>query len=375
MPDENVFSSGAALPVVVWGTGNVGRAVLRAVDAHPGLRLSAVLVADPRKVGVDAGVLAGLDRELGVRATDDVAGVLAGAAGHGLVYAASGDLRPAAARADVERALRAGADVVTPALYDLYDPRSASAASREPMLAACRAGGSSLLVTGIDPGWANDVLPFLLTGLVGELREVRCQEIFDYSDYDAEATVRRLVGMGEPMDAVPPMVAPGVPTSVWGGQVRLLARALGVELDEIDERTERQALEGDVVTRLGTFRRGTQGALRFEVRGLVAGRPVVVVEHVTRISPTCAMDWPLPPDGADGAHRIVLDADPRLEVTIEAIGPDESRAAGGNATAAHRLVAALPWLSAAPPGLHDGLDVPLSPAAGRLSAPVPLEAR
>ncbi|MEV6203355.1 dihydrodipicolinate reductase, partial [Streptomyces sp. NPDC051771] len=61
---------------VVWGTGNVGRAAIRAVDAHPGLELAAVLVADPAKVGRDAGALAGLGHELGVVATDDVGAVL-----------------------------------------------------------------------------------------------------------------------------------------------------------------------------------------------------------------------------------------------------------------------------------------------------------
>ncbi|MGW2306395.1 hypothetical protein ACWCO6_35780, partial [Streptomyces sp. NPDC001809] len=53
---------------VVWGTGNVGRAAIRAVDAHPGLELAAVLVSDPAKVGRDAGRLAGLGRDLGVAA-------------------------------------------------------------------------------------------------------------------------------------------------------------------------------------------------------------------------------------------------------------------------------------------------------------------
>jgi len=62
---------------VVWGTGNVGRAAIRAVDVHPGLRLAAVLVHGPAKVGHDAGHLADLGHELGVTATDDVDAVLA----------------------------------------------------------------------------------------------------------------------------------------------------------------------------------------------------------------------------------------------------------------------------------------------------------
>ncbi|MFE5969284.1 dihydrodipicolinate reductase, partial [Streptomyces sp. NPDC056463] len=77
------------IPTVVWGTGNVGRAAIRAVDAHPALALTAVLVHDPGKVGRDAGALAGLDRSLGVAATDDVDAVL-GARPRAVVYAASG---------------------------------------------------------------------------------------------------------------------------------------------------------------------------------------------------------------------------------------------------------------------------------------------
>ena len=57
--------------VVVWGTGNVGRPAIRAVAAHRDLELAGVIVANPDKVGVDAGVLAGLE-PLGVAATDDI---------------------------------------------------------------------------------------------------------------------------------------------------------------------------------------------------------------------------------------------------------------------------------------------------------------
>ena len=112
------------IDTLVWGTGNVGRAAIRAVDAHPGLRLAAVIVHNPDKVGRDAGVLAGMDRELGVVATDDLDAVLSAGPG-AVVYAASGDIRPDDALADVARALRAGAVVVTPAIYALYDPMSA----------------------------------------------------------------------------------------------------------------------------------------------------------------------------------------------------------------------------------------------------------
>lgn len=356
----------AMIPTLVWGTGNVGRAAIRAVDAHPALRLTGVLVRNPAKVGRDAGDLAELDRRLDVPATDDIDAALA-AGPRAIVYAASGDIRPDDALADILRALATGAVVVTPALYPLYDPRNAPADLREPVLAAIAEHRGSLFVSGVDPGWGNDILPALLTGLSGTLDAVRCQEIFDYTTYDQPDSVRYLVGMGQPMDYQPPMIAPGVPTMVWGGQVRLIARALGVDLDDIRETLDRRPLEATVDTpRMGEFAAGTQGAIRFEVQGIVDGEPRIVIEHVTRIHADCAPDWPTAPDGGDGAHRVILEGRPRIEVSVEATDEDGNRAAGGNATAVGRLVNAIDWLCEAEPGLYDALEVPLRPARGTL---------
>ncbi|MEU9332928.1 dihydrodipicolinate reductase [Streptomyces sp. NPDC048290] len=358
------------IPTVVWGTGNVGRAAIRAVEAHPMLSLVAVLVSAPGKVGKDAGELSGLHRRLGVAATDDVDRVLAERP-RAVVYAASGDVRPDGALEDIGRALRAGAVVVTPSVYGMYDCRNAPEEVRAPLLAAAEAGGGALFVSGVDPGWANDVLPLLVSGVGSEIDAIRCQEIFDYASYDQEDAVRHLIGMGHPLEYQPLMLAEGVPTMIWGGQVRLIARGLGVVLDDIDETLERRTLDTTVGTdTMGEFAAGTQGAVRLEVRGLVGGEPVIVVEHVTRIHPGCAPDWPLPPDGGAGAHRVIVEGRPRIEVTVEATDEGENRAAGGNATAVGRLVNAVDWLVAAGPGLYDALDVPLRPAVGRLGKPV-----
>ncbi|MFE4720738.1 dihydrodipicolinate reductase, partial [Streptomyces sp. NPDC056728] len=322
-------------------------------------------VHDPAKVGRDAGELSDLDHELEVRASDDIEAVLA-ARPRAVVYAASGDIRPDDALADIARALRSGAVVVSPALYPLYDHRGAPPEFRDPVVAAIAEGGGSLFASGVDPGWGNDVLPLLVSGLGSTVDAIRCQEIFDYSTYDQPDSVRLLVGMGQPMDYDPPMLWDTVPTMVWGGQIRLMARALGVELDEIRETLDRRPLDTTVSTRtMGDFEAGTQGAVRFEVQGIVGGEPLIVIEHVTRIHPSCAPDWPTPPDGT-GAHRVIIEGRPRIEVTVEATDEDENRSAGGNATAVGRLVNAIDWLVDQAPGLYDALDVPLRPAVGKL---------
>jgi hypothetical protein len=331
------------LKVAVWGSGNMGRAAVRAVEAHPDLELAGVI---SRSRPGSADLLESVDA---------------------VAYMASGDLRPDEAAADVARCLRAGAVVVTPSLYSLYDVQSAPSAVADPLRRAAEEGGGSLFVSGIDPGWGNDVLPLLMSGVCSRIDQVRCQELFDYSTYDQPEAVRGSVGMGGSMDDVPLMVAPGVPSMIWGGQLRLVARGLGVEVEEIRERVERRALEQDVTNAMGLFEKGTQGGLRFEVAGVVGGRELLVVEHVTRIHPSVAPDWPAPPDGGAGAHTVVIEGDPRLVVTVEATAEDGSRAAGGNATAAGRLVNAIPWLRAQAPGLYDALGVPLAPVRGKIS--------
>ncbi len=58
------------LRVVVWSTGTIGRHAIAGIDAHPGLELVGVWVSNPAKHGKDAGVLAELGRELGIRGDD-----------------------------------------------------------------------------------------------------------------------------------------------------------------------------------------------------------------------------------------------------------------------------------------------------------------
>ncbi|WP_051637743.1 NAD(P)H-dependent amine dehydrogenase family protein [Rhodococcus sp. UNC363MFTsu5.1] len=345
------------ISTIVWGTGNFGRAAIRAVDAHPGLELAAVLVHDPGKVGRDAGELGGLDRELGVVASRDAAAVLA-AGPRAVVYAASGDIRSADVVADICAALLAGAIVVTPSIYPLYDHRDDRQDLREEIRAALADGTGSLFVTCVDPDWTDEMLPLLLSGLGADVDRIHCQEIVDYSGYDQPDSVRYLVGMGEPLDYLAPMIAPRMPTTVWGGQVRLMARALGVELDEIRESLERRPLEASIETdTMGKFDAGGQGALRLQVQGIVGGEPRIVIEHVNRIDPTCAPDWPSPPEGQSCAQRVLVEGGPRIAMIVVGAAPD----AGEDATSVSRLVGAIDWLAGQAPGFYDALDVPLRP--------------
>jgi hypothetical protein len=271
---------------------------------------------------------------------------------------ASGDIRPDEAVADIVRCLQAGKHVVTPSLYSLYDPRSAPPGWVDRLTGAAEEGGASLLVSGVDPGWGNDALAIIAAGLCTRIKAINCQEIFDYSTYNQPHAVKVSCGFGGPMDEVPMMLLPSIPTMVWGGNIRLIARGLGLEIDEITEEVERLPLEESVDTVMGRFEKGTQGAFWLKVIGKSRGRDRIVIDHITRIHPSCAPHWPQPDEGV-GDHRVIIDGDPQLTIVSRADVPGGTRADGGNTTAANRLLGALNWLAQQKPGIYDGLDVPM----------------
>jgi hypothetical protein len=351
--------------VVVWGTGNVGRPALRAIAAHRDLELVGAIVSNPAKVGKDAGELAGI-APLGVTATDDVAVALSGGV-DAVVYTATADTRPDAAYQDLVACLRAGANVVSTAFYPLLHPPSAPPELIELVGAACAEGGSSVFVSGIDPGWALDILPALVSGVGAGITEIRVQELFNYALYDQPEVVREVIGFGGPMDELPLMLLDFSLQMVWAPMLRILADLLEVKIDEITTHVERRPLESTIeVPGMGRFARGTQGAFRFEVCALVEGHPLLVVEHITRIDDDCAPYWPQP-TWPGGEHRVLVSGHPNLQVSVHGTEPGESGAAGGgNATAANRIVNAIPAVCAAAPGPLSPLDLPPISGAAQL---------
>ena len=339
----------------------MGSTAIRSAVAFPGLKLSGVITSSADKDGKDAATFARLDAETGVSATTDVDAALAGS--DAVAYMASGDIRPEEAVAEIERCLRAGKHVVTPSLYSLYDPRSAPPEWVERLTAPRKAGRRCSSAAWTRAG-ADDALAVIAAGLCTRIRSIHCQEIFDYSTYNQPYAVKVSCGFGRPMgreDPVPMMLLPSIPTMVWGGNIRLIARGLALEIDEITEEVERLPLEESIDTVMGRFEKGTQGAFWLKVIGKSSGRERIVIDHITRIHPSCAPDWPQPDEGV-GDHRVIVDGDPQLTILSRADVPGGTRADGGNTTAANRLLGALNWLADQKPRIYDGLDVPMQSA-------------
>ncbi|MGI8332321.1 NAD(P)H-dependent amine dehydrogenase family protein [Actinomadura scrupuli] len=348
--------------VVQWSTGNVGRHALAGIDARPDLELAGVWVSNPAKVGKDAGELAGLGRELGVAATGDAEAVLA-LRPDCVVYTAMADVRIFEALEDLAMILRSGANVVSSSPVFLQFPDGVVPAEMsDPIRAAAAEGNSSIFVNGIDPGFANDWLPLSLTSISERIEEVRCLEVLNYATYDQGTVLFDIMGFGRPLDDIPMLLQPGVLTMAWGSVVRQLAAGLGVELDGVEEWFTRLPAPETFQVASGPIEKGTAAALRFEVRGIVNGRPVIVLEHVTRLRDDLGPDWPRP--AGAGCYRVVVTGEPNYTLDLQLLGTDGDHNTAGLKATAMRLVNAVPAVVEAPPGLLSALDLPLVTGRG-----------
>jgi hypothetical protein len=352
-----------AIRVAHVGTGNVGRLALTELVTNPQFELTGLCVSSPQKVGKDAGTLAGVGVDTGVAAVGDLDAVLA-TGPECVVYCAMGDTRLPEAMGDCMRILAAGINVVGSAPGLLQYPWGVMP---EKYIArvqdAAQQGKSSIFISGVDPGFVNDLIPFALAGTCQRIEQVRCMEIADYATYDGSIVMFDVMGFGKPLDEVPMLLRPGVLSIAWGAAIRQLAAGLGIEVDEITESYEREPAPEAFDIAAGHIPEGGLAALRFDIRGMVNGRPAIVVEHSTRLRPDLRPDWPQPAQPG-GSYRVEIIGEPSyaVDICLSSRRGDHNHAA--IVGAAGRIVNAIPAVIAAPPGIRTTLDLPLVTGKG-----------
>lgn len=365
--------------VGVWGPGSMGVIALRGVIDHPQLELVDLVVHSDAKAGRDAGELCGV-APVGVVATQDPAAMLAGDADV-VVYAAGANLRPLEAVEDMVSILRAGKNVVSCSVVPLVFPDAVDSAFTEPLRAAALEGQVSFFTTGIDSGFANDVLPLVLTGVSRVIESVRVTEMFNYATYPDASAVYEILGFGQPPDHPAFAAQPGIFTFGWGPVLHQLAAGLGVEIDHIEESNERIPAPESFDTPTGHIAAGTIAAMRSTLTGYVGAKPTFVLDHVTRMRDDLAPDWPQPRiaiapkdlgyglASGRGLYRVEIEGSPSMRCEFE-MAEDHDHDLGARIAGSSRMVNAIPAVCAAPPGLLSALDLPLITGAG-LVRPVP----
>jgi len=356
-----------AIRTALIGTGNCGSLALKQLVSDARFDLTGVWVSSDAKVGKDAGELAGLDVTTGVDASDDLDAIIA-AKPECIVYCAMGDTRLPDAMADVRKILAAGVNVVGSGLGVLQYPWQVIPDKYIQRIEdAAREGDSTVFFTGVDPGFATDLLPFALAGTCQSIEQVRTMEIADYATYDGATVMFDVMGFGNAIGDLPMLYQPGVLSIAWGTAIRQLAAGLGIEVDEIKDAVEQEPAPEDFDVAVGTIKKGTVAAVRFQIEGMVKGKPVIIVEHVTRLRPDLRPDWAQPAQPG-GSYRVEITGEPSYVMDICPTSRNGDHNYAAILAAAGRIVNAIPDVVAARAGIRTTLDMPLVTGKGLYAA-------
>jgi 4-hydroxy-tetrahydrodipicolinate reductase len=343
----------------------VGKLVLEQLRGHPAFELVGLGVSNPDKVGRDVGDICGFER-MGIEATDDVSELIA-LEPDALVHYGPTAAHAADNLATIVPFLEAGIDVCSTAMTPWVWPTMSLTPPTwtKPIEDACRTGGSSCFTTGIDPGFANDLFPMTLMGLCGEVRCVRALEILDYQNYTGDYEDE--MGIGRPPHFTPILEHTDMLVLAWGATVPMMAAAVGIELDRIGTTWEKWVTDVPLETAKGTIDAGNVAAIHFTIDGYYRDEIRIQLEHINRIGPEAAPDWPT--GTRSDVYRVEIDGSP--SITQETAfrftdGSGRDAAAAGCLATGLRALNAVPAVNDCAPGWVTPLDLPLIAGVGTI---------
>ncbi|MGC2654512.1 MAG: dihydrodipicolinate reductase [Mycobacterium sp.] len=339
--------------IVQWTTGNVGKSSVQAIAANPNYELVGLFAWSDDKVGRDAGELVGIE-PLGVSATNNVDSLLA-LKPDCVVY------NPMWINVDeLVRILSAGVNVVASASFitghNLGDDRAR-------LEEACAKGGSTLFGSGVSPGFA-ELLAIVAANACDRIDKITIAESADTTLYDSPET-ERPVGFGIAVDdpKLQPMAAKG--TAVFAEAVRLVADAIGVDLDDITCVAEYAETTEDLPMASWTIPSGHVAGVYASWQGIVNGNTVIDINVRWKKGQTLKPDWKLDGDG----WKITIDGRPTVNMQVGFLPPQDMIESAktiedffvlGHIMTAMPPIHAIPAVVAAAPGIATYKDLPLT---------------
>jgi hypothetical protein len=288
------------LRIIQCGTGVAGRQALTAILDRPELELAGLLVHSPQNDGRDAASF--IDRPAcGISGTRDKAALIA------LQADAVSYMMLVPNLDDICAFLASGKNVITTAgfMYPGFNNKPAELRLQE----ACAAGNSSFYVTGINPGFVDELLPLTLSMLSRDWRHVRVKEYADCSKYPHKGIIE-IMGFGFTEQEIADGKVADMKTmeDFFQASVAALAHGLGVELDEVRQSREFTLTDKPLALPCGDVAAGTVAGQRWRWSGIKNGVEVVVQETYWIIDFDLGEGWPKTGE---------MEGDTRWEVTIE----------------------------------------------------------
>jgi 4-hydroxy-tetrahydrodipicolinate reductase len=325
-----------SIRVVQVGLGPIGQSCVQALVQKPGFELVGGVDIDPNKVGQDLGTVCGLDRPLDSSVRSDLAAALSDWRPHVALHTTSSFLdRVRDQLADI---LSAGVSIVS-STEELFYPFERDAAFCAEIDDLAKRNGVALVGTGVNPGFAMDVLPLCLTSVCVQVEQIRVTRVVDAGK--RRLPLQKKVGAGLSYEAFCQRLAAGQFGHIGMRESALaVMAALGWPVDEMEEHIEPVLASAKVQTDWLTVEPQQVAGLHQELHVQSRGQERLALDLHMYV-------------GAQEPHDSVdILGDPPLSMRIEG-------GIFGDTATVGALVNAIPRIVNAPPGLWSLTELPL----------------
>lgn len=318
--------------VLCYGLGPIGLGIARLAAQRSSLQIVAALDVDPAKKGRDLGDLLG-GPPADIVVTNDITTALASRPDIAL-HATGSALAHVAAQLEV--LIAAGVNIVS-TCEELAYPWTMQPQIAVHLDQLARSHGVTLLGTGVNPGYAMDALPLMLSAPCATVRAVRVTRVVDTAQ--RRGMLQQKAGAGLTLDEFAARVKEGSVRHVGLHEsLHMLAGSLGWQLEHVDYRIEPVMAPRDIITPDVHVQAGQVAGVHQVVQGRVYGQEVLRLDLQMYIGA---------PDPRD---EVEIDGNPPIRMRVEGGIP------GDTATAAI-VVNAAPTVMQAVPGLATMMDV------------------
>ncbi len=222
------------ISVVVYGTGAMGGAMIRLIQQRPALQLVGAVDWDEKKIGRDAGEVAGLGQRLGVPVSYPPEPLLEQVQADVALLATTAFLDEAIF--PIQVLMKHKINIVTIA-QELFFPVGENRIKAVEIDQLARQSGVRITAVGINPGFIMDILPIVGSLPCWEINRVTSHRVVDFAPYGPDEMVHIGAGLS------PEEFEQGVKTGKIGHiglleTVAMTAHCLGMNIDKLHQTKE-----------------------------------------------------------------------------------------------------------------------------------------
>ena len=325
---------GNNIKVIQYGIGHIGEKITQYLSERVDIQIVGAIDSDPSKHGLDIGKLAGIQKPLGVRITDNSKALLSKAVADIVVLTTTSSLEKI--KPQIIEIVSYGINVVSTceelAYPWLTKPEIANEIDED-----AKKTNATVLATGINPGFLMDLLPLTMTGTCRHVKKVTVERI-------QNAQFRRIpfqkkIGAGLSVQQFKEKVKEGAIRHVGLTEsIHMIGNKIGWKIDNTEDIINPVIAEERIITKDITIEPGQALGVNQIGRGYVKGEETITLIFKATVGE------PNPHD------RVIIEGTPDIDMTIK-------DGINGDIATCAITINSIPAVIKAPAGLRTMADI------------------